>query len=122
MLTYRVFDTLGQCNAYCAQMFVSMVRARAATMTRQELHDHWNLPTKARIPELPDHVITGSRFPLYGRNQLTREWNTTAGFTTAWDKPRETANGQWAAQALDPDDPDAVPEPEWPPVDDLIGG
>lgn len=114
MALWRVFPTVGQAEAYCRQCYVGMVRQRAATLTRQELDDHWNLPGKVRVPDLPDAQINGSRFPLYGRNQATGAWNATSGYTTAWAEPRQTADGDWAAQAIDPADPLAVPEPTWP--------
>ena len=117
MALWRVFDTQGQAQAYCAQCWVTMVRAHAATLTRQEMDDHWNLPTRAHIPDIPDVQINGQRFPIYCRNALTGEWNTRDGFTRASADPRETAEGKWAVQCLDLNDPKGVSEPTWPPID-----
>jgi len=120
MIIWRVFLTEGQAIAYAAQCYVAMVRKHAEGLTRQEMNDHWNLPTRARIPDLPDHVIVGSRFPIYGRNAATGKFETEAGHTTAWCEPRETASGHWACPAYDPADPQAVAEPEWPTNDGVL--
>lgn len=111
---WRVFDTVGQARAYNAQCFAALVRKHAATLTDQEMDDHWDLPKRARIPDLPDSALTGGRFPIYGRNQATGLFNTVSSFTRAWAEPRETADGRWAAPCLDPTDPEGVPEPSWP--------
>jgi hypothetical protein len=113
---WRTFPTRQACQQWCDKEFVAMVRERATTMTRQELDDYWNLPAKARVSDLPDSALVGSRFPLYGRNAATGVWNATGGFTTAWDVPRETADGRWAAQCRDTNDPQGGPEPKWPSV------
>lgn len=110
---WRLFDTIGQAEAYCRQCYVTMVRNHARTLTRQEMDDHWNLPTRARIPDLPDSHLVGSRFPIYGR--CNGRWNSTSGYTTGWATPRETADNRWSVEAFDHNDPDATgTQPEWP--------
>lgn len=114
MTNFRTFNTEADAVAYNDASFAALVRAHAAGLTNQEMDDHWNLPTKARIPDLPDEQLVGSRFPIYGRDGATGQFNTSSGFTTAWATPRLTAAGTWAVVAYDQADPLAVPEPAWP--------
>lgn len=112
MAQWRVFALEADAVAYNDACFVALVRSHASTLTRQEMDDHWNLPTKARIPDLPDEQITGARFPIYGKRD--GQWNTTYGYVTTWASVRATAAGTFAVQAYDPADPLAVAEPAWP--------
>ena len=113
-MSWRIYATQQACQQWCDQQYAAMVRERAATLDPQELVDHWDLPNRARIPDLPDSALVGSRFPLYGRNAASGAWNTTSGYTSAWAIPRETAAGDWAAECRDPQDPAGQPEPTWP--------
>jgi hypothetical protein len=113
---WRIFPTEQQCATWCRQQFAQMARERAAT-NNGALFDYSDGKRSVNVNNLPDAQVTGARFPLWGRNAATNEWNTEFGFTTAWDEPRETAAGEWAAPCRVVDDPDGVPEPEWPVVE-----
>jgi hypothetical protein len=114
---WRIFSTEQQCAAWCRQQFAQMARERAQ-VNAGVLFDYTNGKRPVDLNTLPDGQITGQRFPLWGKNEATGEWNTEDGFTTAWAEPRETIDGQWAAPCRNPDDPNGQPEPEWPTPED----
>jgi hypothetical protein len=117
MKLWKVFSSFEDCQVWCQQQFVAMAQAKAAT-NNGILYDYTNNRAPVDVTALPDADITGDRFPLWGKNAATHQWNEDSGFTVAWAQPRETAGGEWAAPCRDPNDPGGVPEPEWPEVED----
>jgi hypothetical protein len=115
-MLWRIFPTENACQSWCNQQFAQMARGRAATNSGI-LFDYSNGRRQVDLNTLPDSQITGARFPLWGRNAKTGEWNSEDGFITAWAEPRETAIGEWAAPCREPNDPHGHPEPEWPEAD-----
>jgi hypothetical protein len=112
---WRIFPTVADCQSYCDAAWRTLARTRAAA-NGNVLWDYSNGRRPVNISTLPDQAITPARFPLLGRNQATGKINMDSGWTTAWAEPRETADGQWAAPCVNPDDPNGQPEPAWPPT------
>lgn len=94
-------------------MFVEMALLRASH-NGGVLFDYYDGLAPVHLANISDREITGQRFPLWGINSATGEWNKKSGFTTAWAVPRQTISGKWAAPCMDPSDPAGLPEPEWP--------
>lgn len=112
MSLWRIFPAAADCQAWCDQAFATMVRDRAAGYGGM-LND-FGAPGRppVDVTVLADADLTGDRFPLLGMR--AGEWQWDDGHTTAWAEPRQTADGNWAAPCLDPNDPDGQPEPAWP--------
>jgi len=118
MNLWRIFPSRQACQSWCDAQFAAMARQHAQ-VNNGVLFDYSNGRRPVDIRPLPDQAITGARFPLWGRNAASGQWNTEFGFTTAWAIPQETADGRWAAPCRDPNDPNGQPEPAWPEVDIL---
>ena len=94
MSGWRIFDTEAEAQTYADDCWVRFVAQR----------------DDGSVRVLP--AADGVELVALGRNAATGEVVTDAGWTTAWDIPRQTADGRWAVQCLPGDDGD--PEPEWP--------
>jgi hypothetical protein len=93
-MPWRTFTTEAEAQAFADECWVRFVAQRDDGSVRVVLADG-----EAQIVAL-------------GRRADDGELVTDEGWTTAWDVPRQTADGRWAVQALPGDDGEL--EPEWP--------
>ena len=132
MTTYRTFATRINADRYELACWLLILRRHAAagdgtlrnivTNLRERVVDEWpdslaDLRTtmlglsRAQLDALRARV---DNLPQMGRRASDNRLNEIDGYTTAWDVPRETADGRWAVQCP-PFDDGGDPEPEWPP-------
>jgi hypothetical protein len=112
-MKYRVFQVLADAENSALSIYADIIHARAAEF--DGLLDDWNNErTKTAVHGLPGDQINGDRFPLYGKNAATNEWETEHGHTKAWAVPVQINDGRWVFPS--PDDVGVEAEENWWPV------
>jgi hypothetical protein len=115
-MKYRIFQAKADAENAARKLYADAVRTRADEF--DGVLDDWNNGrAKASVDNLPESQIDGDRFPLYGKNAATSEWEAEHGHTKAWAIPVQITDGRWVFQS--PDDEGVEAEPDWWHVADL---
>jgi hypothetical protein len=113
-MKYRVFQARPAAENAARKIYADAIRARAGEL--DDMIDDWNNGrAKTSVTNLPDAQIDGDRFPLYGKNAATSEWEIEQGHTKAWAIPVQISDGRWVFPS--PDDEGDEAAPDWWPVD-----
>jgi len=109
-MKYRTFQSKQQAENASKRVYANAIRQRGVEFNGL-LEDWEDQRRKIAIDNIPDELITGNRFKLYGKNAATLEWNTEEGHTTAWAIPVQITDGRWVFPS--PDDEGEEAQPNW---------